>query len=80
MKKYLLFAGHPYYPDGGVSDLIKYSDDISELMRYAEDEIDSYVHSYHEAWAQIVRHSDMKIISTGQRPSYHENKWEWETL
>jgi hypothetical protein len=54
MKRYWLFAGSVYYPQGGISDLVDSFDTIEEA-RTAFDESG-------EEWAQIVDSQSASIV------------------
>ena len=67
LSKYLLFAGHNYYPRGGVGDLVTSADTVEELQQYFVD------HAYDIAndgsidnWCDIVEHSTMKSVLKGK--------------
>lgn len=65
-SKYLLFAGHNYYPDGGVRDLVASADTVEELQQYFIDHAEEIAQSYINNWGQIVEHSSMEVVLSGQ--------------
>ena len=50
MKRYLLFAGHDYYPNGGWSDFHNDFNDLEQAKEMALDLLSK--HSYD--WTQVV--------------------------
>jgi hypothetical protein len=64
-KKYLLFAGHAYYPEGGASDY-QMTGTILECKKWFfehAEEIASFQGI--DNWAQIAECETLKIIETG---------------
>lgn len=59
MRKYILFAGHRYYPCGGIEDCIGGSDDINELITMALATDD---HGPEYEWAHIIVVPDFKVV------------------
>ena len=67
MKKYLLFAGSRYYPDGGFKDFQATSNHIQDLLKFyiVRNEkalIDDNLVYFQ--WGHIVDSSTLKIIKT----------------
>lgn len=65
LGEYLLFAGHCYYPKGGMDDLVA-TGTIEELKEYflvnARDiAAGSYVHN----WAEIVETKTLRVVLKG---------------
>lgn len=92
-KKYLLFAGLCYYPQGGVEDLVFEGDSVEECKRYfSEIYLTKAAARWGEPiddWADIVEKNSLKIIQRcyvkHTKDSFHEiaeYKWtiENETL
>ena len=59
MKKYLLFAGEDYYPNGGVKDLMTDADTIEELETWFNDNHNQLRSDF---WGQIVLHETMEKV------------------
>lgn len=55
MKRYLLFAGDTYYPNGGMSDFVDASDSIYELIQLIPDRCDWW-HIFDMEERQTVRY------------------------
>lgn len=68
MKRYALFAGDTYYPSGGMNDFIKFSDDIEELKKFADDPEDEGSAWPRFDWAHIVDMNTWEIVH--QRDGY----------
>lgn len=63
MKKYLLFAGHHYYPSGGFDDFFgdfKSINDAKEWFGLNPDKISA---SYLDHWCHVVDKDTFKIVS-----------------
>jgi hypothetical protein len=60
MKKYLLFAGKNYYPNGGVQDFVMDSEEIGDLCSHFRRHIAPAANG--EVWGQIVLSETMEII------------------
>ena len=58
MKRYWLFAGIFYYPEGGMEDLVKVSDDEDELKKEVND---NWSDKYN--WYHIYDSKEQKITS-----------------
>lgn len=54
MKRYLLFAGDDYYPQGGMSDFV-------DSFNTPQEAYDSYAPKYN-AWYQIVDYQTLEVI------------------
>ena len=68
--KYLLFAGHNYYPDGGARDLFCQANSVEELKDVFLNEWDTIRGgSYIDNWGHIVEKESMKIILYGRLES-----------
>ena len=64
-KKYVLFAGHRSYPDGGSADFRAFSESVDELkLLYAKyaDDWSMDVSSYPDPWGEIVDHETMQSV------------------
>ena len=65
---HLLFAGHAYYPAGGIDDLVARGT-VDELKRYFEEhaqEIADRTNRYVDNWGQIVDASTMECVLRGE--------------
>lgn len=63
MRGYLLFAGHHYYPNGGMSDLQARGDTPAHLMRHFKSNAKGIAGaSYIDNWGQIVDTMTMKVV------------------
>ncbi|MCH7696295.1 MAG: hypothetical protein IIB73_08390 [Proteobacteria bacterium] len=63
--KYLLFAGHHYYPRGGIDDLRADADSIKALEDWFFDNaiiIAKDGGGYIDNWGQIVEYKSMEIV------------------
>lgn len=66
MMKYLMFAGHSYYPKGGIDDLVGLADNIDDLKRMLERDTYKIADGDNiELWAHIVETATMKIVEKG---------------
>lgn len=65
MKRYLLFAGHTYYPSGGRNDFKGDFDCIQDAVQWIEDE-KANVKEYwgHLDWWHVVDGADFMIVKT----------------
>ena len=69
MKRYLLFAGEAYYPNGGIEDFIGAFDTVQEAEVEAQFRYPSNL--YYTAgrpkydWWQVVDREDMQMFSGG---------------
>lgn len=65
MKKYLLFAGHNYYPAGGVLDFIGDYDTLEEALEEAnrKEGWEDYKTEVYDWW-HVVDHDTMEIIAS----------------
>ncbi len=64
--KYLLFAGHVYYPQGGASDFQLAANEIEPLKEYFANNLKVISRSYIQHWAEIVEAETMKVIERGR--------------
>lgn len=62
MKKYLLFAGHEFYPDGGMEDFEGDYDSLDEIKEIVKNTFPEKEYN----WYQIVEYSTLKIIKSGK--------------
>jgi hypothetical protein len=62
--KFALFAGHPYYPEGGASDFRAFGtvDELKELYAAKADEWSRERGGYEEPWGQIVNVTTMTVL------------------
>lgn len=66
MTSHLLFAGHHYYPRGGVQDLVARGT-VEELKRYFQDNAkDIAEDNYIDNWGHIVNGQSMLIEWYGE--------------
>ena len=63
MKKYLLFAGHRYYPDGGFDDFRGSFNSIDEAKEWFGSNYDKISHSYIDHWCQVVDRDTFEIVA-----------------
>ena len=64
--KYLLFAGHNYYPEGGVKDY-RMQGTVEECKKWFEEhKRDISAGSYVDNWAQIVDEETFDIVLYGR--------------
>lgn len=77
--RYLLFAGHDYYPDGGIDDLRHQADTIDELKQYFKDNHrDISGHSYTSNWGHIVDAETFKVALRGSADQFDNGViFEW---
>ncbi len=61
MKRYLLFSGLPFYPNGGWDDFINDFDTIEEALKTFTDDKD---YSWRE-WYQIIDTKSKKEVKFG---------------
>lgn len=67
MKRYLLFAGHRHYPEGGICDLRATADTILELKAWFKDNAEDIAdHQYIDNWGAIVDHKTMRGVAWGK--------------
>ena len=70
MKRYLLFVGECYHPNGGIDDLAgdydSPEDAVSDLRRN---------HGPGDMWAEIVDHSTMLRVAAYSNDSYKKREW-----
>lgn len=62
---FLLFAGHHYYPEGGIDDL-KASGTIEECKAFFDTHRREIADGYVLNWGQIVRASDLAVMLRGE--------------
>lgn len=60
MKKYLIFAGHNFYPNGGVSDFKTDASSVEEARDYLANSDERF------NWYQIVDKDTMKIVESNR--------------
>lgn len=58
LKRYLLFAGHNYYPNGGWSDFVCSFDSIEECQKHFDTDDSLYPFE----WAQIVDVAEEVVV------------------
>lgn len=67
--KHHLFAGHNYYPAGGMDDLF-HTGTLESCMDSFSSKREEIAHrhggGYTDNWCQIVRASDMKVVMRGE--------------
>ena len=82
-KKYIVFAGNQWYPQGGMKDLFLQSDNIEDIKLFVIATNDDF------DWCQIVEKESFDIVLKGTRETdFHYDKekgemhyiniWEWE--
>lgn len=71
MKKYLLFAGSDYYPEGGMKDY-RFSHDTIEECEYFFFNDKELLANFSDNWGQIVEYSSMKVVKLLGSIEYHE--------
>ena len=77
MKRYLLFAGHDYYPWGGFGDLFATADTIEQLQHWFADNPKVVSRGdYLDNWAQIVDRETMAVVAYG---AHEHGPPEWQT-
>ena len=64
-KKYLLFAGNQYYPNGGAEDFIGFYDTVEHAQ----------IASPRDDWAQIAEIVNGSLVI---RHTYYDGKWTQE--
>jgi hypothetical protein len=64
MKRYLLFAGHNYYPSGGWEDYILDFNTEDEAMQYFKDNNKTKSSFHCWGWMHIVDRDTLKITTT----------------
>jgi hypothetical protein len=74
-RKYALFAGHPYYPDGGACDFRAFGtvEGLKNLYAAKADEWSLESSGYAEPWGQIVDVATMNVL-------YEANLHVWSPL
>jgi hypothetical protein len=72
---FCLFAGHPYYPEGGAEDFRGFGSVESLKALYAEhsEKWAKKAGGYDSRWGQIVEHATMKIAWS----IYDDEEWEF---
>ena len=69
-KKYLLFAGNTYYPQGGMHDLKYSAATIDECKKYFVENAEEISNgTYINNWCHIVDASNLNIVVTGELES-----------
>ncbi len=77
MKKYIVFAGKIFYPQGAMNDLIGEVDTVEEGQKLFTDTVKDSVDG---RWCEIVEHATMKLVTFfgygpyGQ-PGWSEQRW-----
>lgn len=74
MKRYLLFCGDRFYPDGGMKDLAKSSDDITSLFTHWDEWCDRSS-SLVSLWGHIYDTQEEKIILFTEYDNGQKCKW-----
>ena len=75
MSKYILFAGHHYYPRGGMFDFHTI-DTLEACMEYFAKEKQRIAgHSYCDNWGHIVDPKSLKIVRFGSCNEQGEVVW-----
>jgi hypothetical protein len=70
MKRFILFAGHHYYPNGGVNDFHGSFDTITDAKNWAAENIEKISgSSYIDNWCHIVVRDTFEIISMFEQDS-----------
>lgn len=65
-KKIALFAGHNYYPEGGVGDFRGFFQTVDHAQRaFIASAVDIAGDSYIDNWGQIVDPSTMEVLYMG---------------
>ena len=64
MKKYLLFAGHNYYPKGGIDDFHGSFKSIMEAKEWFYTNLRVINDNYIDHWGQIVERETLKCVLT----------------
>lgn len=65
MKRYLLFAGHHYYPIGGRHDFQQDFDTVAEAIAWIKHEKQSMEEYYgHLDWWHVVDSTDFMVVKT----------------
>lgn len=73
MKKYLLFAGDNYYPDGGLLDYKGDFDTVEDAIEWARKNYKKIGNEglvqkkYIDQWGHVVRSVDMSIVREWSR-------------
>lgn len=63
---HVLFAGHCYYPQGGISDLVARGS-VDELKSYFQNNAKKIARgNYIDLWAQIVRSDTLECVLWGE--------------
>lgn len=78
---HLLFAGHHYYPKGGIDDLVARGS-IEELKQYFQtraQDIADRRGGYIDNWGQIVDATTMLCVLRGEMAEEHATP-EWEKV
>lgn len=69
--RYILFAGHNYYPCGGMRDMVFEADTMDECQRYFADHARDIARCNDISnWGQIVERSTLKVVLYGKREPF----------
>ena len=63
IKKYLLFAGHSYYPEGGFNDFRKSFDSVEYAKKWFGLNHKKISISYIDHWGHVVDRDNLKIVA-----------------
>jgi len=56
-KRYLVFAGYSYYPEGGMGDFVESFDDMGKAIDRANKEAEDY-----DCWGHVWDSEEMKEV------------------
>jgi hypothetical protein len=62
MKRYMIFAGMRYYPEGGINDFAGYANEYEEAINLAKAKYDEYQEAHYYCWVHIYDCQTEKII------------------
>lgn len=77
IKRYALFAGHHYYPDGGWGDFCGLFDSMDEAKAFTDSGGAAREYSQPD-WAQIVDLVSANLVLCGEYDRRGNRQWEWE--
>ena len=75
MKRYWLFAGHSYYPSGGMRDYVDSFDSIDNAVNAFNDYNSSeYMEGFELDWYEVMDTESMKVVKSAGYPCYPDYK------